>query len=123
LVFYGVGADTFTPFILHQKFNKMTKRLIINEVSIDTDTLSELKEHNSNMSEVVSKIGELYIKKKTLQDDLEKIDSHLSDLEFSFNKSQEKLNTIVLKLENTYKNGRIDLERGLLLYTTKEEDQ
>ncbi len=101
----------------------MTKRLIINEVSIDTDTLTELKEHNSNMSEVVSKIGELYIKKKTLQDDLEKIDSHLSDLEFSFNKSQEKLNTIVLKLENTYKNGRIDLERGLLLYTTKEEDQ
>jgi SMC interacting uncharacterized protein involved in chromosome segregation len=118
-----VGVDTFTSFILHQKFNKMTKRLIINEVSIDTDTINELKEHNSNMSEVVSKIGELYIKKKTLQDDLEKIDSHLSDLEFSFNKSQEKLNTIVLKLENTYKNGRIDLERGLLLYTTKEEDQ
>jgi seryl-tRNA synthetase len=100
----------------------MTKRLIINEVSIDTDTLNELKTHNSNMSEFISKIGELYIKKKTLQDDLEKIDSHLSDLEFSFNKSQEKLNTIVLKLENTYKNGRIDLEKGLLFYTTKEEE-
>jgi predicted nucleic acid-binding Zn-ribbon protein len=100
----------------------------IQKIELVTRTLEEsvvtpIKEANEEISQLVNVFGQLYLRRKELEDELVKLDEGVEKAEADFKEKNEAIRGLVNELEQEYPRGQLDLQKGTITFdpTIKEK--
>lgn len=85
-------------------------------VKIEPEVLEKIKEINSDLNVIVNDFGQIYIRKKELNEELARLDEILEKGEDAFKDKNRELKTIVDSFEEKYPRHQIDLKEGVIIY-------
>lgn len=88
----------------------------IETVKLDETTLKKLVDLNGVIANIVSKFGEIYVRRNELNEELKRLDELQSDLDSEFKTKNNELLDAVNALDDTYPQGRINLKEGTVQY-------
>ena len=92
-------------------------------IELGEDTLSSIKEKNAKINDIVNAFGQIYLRRKELNEELEKLDGTLEQAEADFKESNDELRTELNALEKEYPRGQINLQEGTLTYNPAVKEQ
>jgi len=92
-----------------QKIDLVTREL-------DESVLNPIKETNGKLQQLVNVFGQLYLRKKELEDELVKLEEGVERAEEDFKKHNEELRGLVSELEKEYPGGQLNLEKGTVTF-------
>jgi chromosome segregation ATPase len=92
-------------------------------IELGEDTLNSIKEKNAKINDIVNAFGQIYLRKKELHKELEKLEETLSQAEADFQESNDELRTELNSLEADYPRGQINLQEGTLTYNPAIKEQ
>ena len=85
-------------------------------VKLDEATLNTLTELNSNIAGIVSRFGEIYIRRNEISDELKKLDELQIQFDSDFKIKNSELMEFIDALDEKYPQGRINLQEGTIQY-------
>jgi hypothetical protein len=85
-------------------------------VKLDESTINTVIELNNNISTVVNRFGEIYIRRNELNEELKKLDELQLQFDFEFKAKNEELLEFLDVLDEKYPQGRINLQEGTIQY-------
>lgn len=85
-------------------------------VKLEAEVLDKIKEINNDLNAIVNDFGQIYIRKKELNEELIRLDEILEKGEDAFKDKNRELKTIVDSLEEKYPRHQIDLKEGVIVY-------
>ena len=85
-------------------------------VKLDEATLNTLTELNSNTAGIVSRFGEIYIRRNEISDELKKLDELQIQFDSDFKIKNSELMEFIDALDEKYPQGRINLQEGTIQY-------
>jgi hypothetical protein len=88
----------------------------IETIKLDETTLKTLTDLNSNISNIVTKFGEIYVRKNELNEESKKLDELQIQLDAEFKAKNTELVEFVDNLDEKYPQARINLQEGLVQY-------
>tara|TARA_B110000971_G_scaffold54_1_gene61 strand:- start:428 stop:772 length:345 start_codon:yes stop_codon:yes gene_type:complete len=93
----------------------------IQKIELVTRTLEEsvvtpIKEANEEISQLVNVFGQLYLRRKELEDELVKLDEGVEKAEADFKEKNEAIRGLVNELEKEYPRGQLDLQKGTITF-------
>ena len=93
----------------------------IQKIELVTRTLEEsvvtpVKEANEEISQLVNVFGQLYLRRKELEDELVKLDEGVEKAEADFKEKNEAIRGLVNELEKEYPRGQLDLQKGTITF-------
>lgn len=88
----------------------------IETVKLDETTASKLKELNQTLQSYVINFGEIFLRRKELISELEKLESLQKTTEEQFNDKNNEFKQIVDGLDEKYPQCRINLQEGIVSY-------
>ena len=88
----------------------------IETVKLDESVVKTITELNQKSNTLIADFGSIYIRKKEMAEELEKLDSILEDAEAQFKSVNAELKEIVDALDEKYPQGRINLQEGMIQY-------
>ena len=93
----------------------------IQKIELVTRTLEEsvvtpIKEANEEISQLVNVFGQLYLRRKELEDELVKLDEGVEKAEADFKEKNEAIRGLVSELEKEYPRGQLDLQKGTITF-------
>ena len=93
----------------------------IQKIELVTRTLEEsvvtpIKEANEEISQLVNVFGQLYLRRKELEDELIKLDEGVEKAEADFQEKNEAIRSLVNELEQEYPRGQLDLQKGTITF-------
>lgn len=93
----------------------------IQKIELVTRTLEEsvvtpIKEANEEISQLVNVFGQLYLRRKELEDELVKLDEGVEKAEADFKEKNEAIRGLVNELEQEYPIGQLDLQKGTITF-------
>ena len=93
----------------------------IQKIELVTRTLEEsvvtpIKEANEEISQLVNVFGQLYLRRKELEDELIKLDEGVEKAEADFKEKNEAIRSLVNELEQEYPRGQLDLQKGTITF-------
>jgi predicted nucleic acid-binding Zn-ribbon protein len=93
----------------------------IQKMELVTRTLEEsvvtpIKEANDEISQLVNVFGQLYLRRKELEDELVKLDEGVEKAEADFKEKNEAIRGLVNELEQEYPRGQLDLQKGTITF-------
>jgi predicted nuclease with TOPRIM domain len=88
----------------------------IETVKLDEGVLQSINELNSKLNGLVSQFGEIYLRKKEIQDELIRLDEICEKSEDDFKSLNFKMKEILDSLDEVYPQGRIDMQNGTIQY-------
>jgi hypothetical protein len=88
----------------------------IEMVKLDEPTLNTLNELNSNIAGIVSRFGEIYIRRNEISDELKKLDELQIQFDSDFKIKNSELMEFIDALDEKYPQGRINLQDGTIQY-------
>ena len=83
---------------------------------LDESVVKSITELNQKSNTLIADFGSIYIRKKEIAEELEKLDSILEDAEAQFKSVNAELKEIVDALDEKYPQGRINLQEGMIQY-------
>jgi hypothetical protein len=83
---------------------------------VDETKLESIKELNGKLTNIVNAFGQMYLRRKELNEELEKIEEGFVRAEDDFKSTNSELKVILDELENQYPAGRLDLQSGTITY-------
>jgi hypothetical protein len=83
---------------------------------LDEDVLKNITELNQKSNNLISDFGQIYIRKREIEDELTKLDEILEKGENDFKSINMKLKEIVDALDDKYPQGRLNLQDGTVQY-------
>jgi hypothetical protein len=83
---------------------------------VDETKLESIKELNGKLTNIVNAFGQMYLRRKELNEELEKIEEGFVRAEDDFKSTNSELKVILDELENQYPAGRLDLQGGTITY-------
>jgi hypothetical protein len=86
------------------------------QVKIDDNILQNLLDLNQKQNFLVSDFGQIYVRKKEIEEELKRLDSILETTEIDFKSTNEKLKEVLDLLDEKYPQGRINLKEGTIQY-------
>ena len=94
-------------------------------VEISQEKISEIKEYNDSLNNLMTQLGQLHIRKNELNNELEKIDQDFISAENNFKETNTEMRKVLNKLEKDYPRGQLDLDKGTITYNKalKEQNQ
>jgi hypothetical protein len=92
-------------------------------IELGEDTLNSIKEKNAKINDIVNAFGQIYLRKKELNEELVKLDGTLEQAEADFKESNESLREVLNSLEKEYPRGQINLQDGTLTYNPAIKEQ
>ena len=92
-------------------------------IELGEDTLNSIKEKNAKINDIVNAFGQIYLRKKELHEELEKLETTLAQAEDDFKESNEDLRKVLNSLEEEYPRGQINLQEGTLTYNPAIKEQ
>lgn len=99
------------------------KQIELLTVELGEEMLSSIKEKNGKQQDIVQAFGTIYLRKKELHEELEKLDSTLEQAEEDFKSTQEELKGILEGLDKEYPRGQINLQEGTITYNPAIKEQ
>ena len=86
------------------------------QVKIDDNILQNLLDLNQKQNLLISDFGQIYVRKKEIDEELKRLDSILEKGETDFKSTNEKLKEVLDALDDKYPQGRINLKEGTIQY-------
>ena len=83
---------------------------------IDADIYNQLNELNSRLQGLFLEFGQIYIRKKEIQDEIIRMDDVLERGEDDFKMTNEKIRELVDALDEKFPQGRINMQDGTIQY-------
>jgi hypothetical protein len=83
---------------------------------LDESVVKSITELNQKSNAFVSDFGSIYIRKKEIAEELERLDTILEETEAQFKSVNAELKEIVDALDEKYPQGRINLQDGMIQY-------
>jgi hypothetical protein len=93
-----------------------TKQIELVTVTLDEGVVNPIVEKNNTLNQMVSSFGQLYIREKELNEELELLHSDREKLESDFKSENEEMRKMVAVLEKEYPRGQLDLQKGTITY-------
>jgi hypothetical protein len=88
----------------------------IEVVKLDENVLESIKDLNQKSAGIINEFGQIYLRKKEIQDELTGLDDILQKGEDEFKSINFQLKEIVDALDDRYPQGRINLQDGTIQY-------
>jgi hypothetical protein len=92
------------------------KQIELLTIELSEEMLGSIKEKNAKTQDIVQAFGQIYLRRKELHEELEKLDSTLEQAEGDFKETQGELKEILSGLDKEYPRGQINLQDGTLTY-------
>jgi hypothetical protein len=93
-----------------------TKQIELVTVTLEEGVVNPIVEKNNTLNQMVSSFGQLYIREKELNEELELLHSDREKLESDFKSENEEMRKMVAVLEKEYPRGQLDLQKGTITY-------
>jgi hypothetical protein len=88
----------------------------IEAVKLDEKTLELITELNQKSAKIINEFGQIYVRKKEIQNELTNLDEFLQKGEDELKSTSLELNEILDALDDKYPQGRINLQDGTIQY-------
>jgi len=89
---------------------------------LDTEIVKQLNELQSNATSLVNTFGQIYIRRKILNEEYENLQKLEKESDASYVETNTEINKILENLKSEYPNGSIDLQTGTVTYVVDEEN-
>jgi predicted nuclease with TOPRIM domain len=97
--------------------NSPQKQMVeLETIKLDEQTLKSITDLSNKSNRYINEFGQLYLRKKELQEELENIESAFTAGENEFKDINAKIKEIADELDDKYPQSRIDLQNGTLTY-------
>jgi chemotaxis protein histidine kinase CheA len=83
---------------------------------VEETKLESIRELNGKLTNIVNAFGQMYLRRKELSDELERIEEGFQRAEDDFKSTNAELKEILDELERQYPAGRLDLQNGSITY-------
>lgn len=83
---------------------------------LDESVVKTITELNQKSNAIIADFGAIYVRKKELTEELERLDTVLEDAEAQFKSTNSELKDILDALDDKYPQGRINLQEGMIQY-------
>ena len=93
-----------------------THSIDIATAKLEESVLKEIQELNQKSNLLINDFGQIYIRKKQIQDELIRLDEFLEKAEAEYQVTQTKLNEIGEQVDEKYPQGRINIQDGTIQY-------
>jgi hypothetical protein len=88
----------------------------IETVKIDEDTYKSIQDLNSEIGQFVGRFGEIYLRKKEIQEELIRLDDILEQSDEEFKGLNLQLKDMMDALDEQYPQGRLNMKEGTIQY-------
>lgn len=85
-------------------------------VKLDETILSEVRELTQKSNLLVNDFGQIYLRKKQIEEELGRLEDVLKKSEEDYRQTQIRLNEIGDEVDDKYPQARIDLQNGTVIY-------
>ncbi len=85
-------------------------------VKLDESTINTVVELNNNIANIVSRFGEIYIRRNEIKEELKNLDELQSQFDLEFKAKNQELLEFLDVLDEKYPQGRINLQEGTIQY-------
>ena len=92
------------------------QQIEIATAKIDGDTYTQLGDLNQRLQGLFLEFGQIYMRKKEIQDELTRMDDILERGEDEFKMTNEKIRELVDELDEKFPQGRINMQDGTIQY-------
>ena len=99
------------------------KQIELLTIDLGEDTLNSIKEKNAKINDIVNVFGQIYLRKKELNEELEKLETTLAQAEDDFKETNDSLREELNALDKEYPRGQINLQEGTLTYNPAIKEQ
>jgi DNA polymerase III delta prime subunit len=99
------------------------KQIELLTIELGEDTIGSIKEKNAKINDIISAFGQIYLRKKELHEELEKLETTLEQAEADFKESNDALREELSALDKEYPRGQINLQEGTLTYNPAIKEQ
>ena len=85
-------------------------------VKLEESVLTSITDLNQKINTIISDFGNIYIRKKEIEEELKRLDTILEESEAKFKLTNEELKSVLDVLDDKYPQGRINLQDGTIQY-------
>ena len=103
--------------------NETIQKIELVTVELTEDILNSLREGNGKVQELVNAFGQIYLRRKELEEELAKLEEGLQRAEADFKSQNDEMRELVSGLEKDYPRGQIDLREGTITYNPSFKEQ
>jgi hypothetical protein len=103
--------------------NETIQKIELVTVELTEDILTPLREGNGKIQELVNAFGQIYLRKKELAEEMDKLEEGLHRAEADFKSQNDEMRELVAGLEKEYPRGQIDLREGTITYNPSFKEQ
>ena len=88
----------------------------IETVKLEEAVLTSITDLNQKINTIISDFGNIYIRKKEIEEELNRLDTILESSEADFKATNDELKDVLATLDDKYPQGRINLQDGVVQY-------
>lgn len=88
----------------------------VETVKLDDDVLDSIKKLNERSNIIIANCGNLYLRRKELIDEMDRVENSLKLAEDEFKSTQTRLNEIGENVDEKYPQARINIQDGTVTY-------
>lgn len=103
--------------------NKNKKQIELLTIDLGEETIGSIKEKNAKINDIINAFGQIYLRKKELHEEIEKLETTLEQAEADFKESNDSLREELNALDKEYPRGQINLQEGTLTYNPEVKAQ
>jgi len=85
-------------------------------VKLEESVLTSITELNQKINTIISDFGNIYIRKKEIEEELKRLDTILEESEAKFKLTNQELKSVLDALDDKYPQGRINIQDGTIQY-------
>jgi hypothetical protein len=103
--------------------NETIQKIELVTVELTEDILTPLREGNGKIQDLVNAFGQIYLRRKELEEEMVKLEEGLERAEADFKSQNDEMRELVAGLEKEYPRGQIDLREGKITYNPAFKEQ
>jgi hypothetical protein len=103
--------------------NETIQKIELVTVELTEDILTPLREGNGKVQELVNAFGQIYLRRKDLEEEMVKLEEGLERAEADFKSQNDEMRKLVAELEKDYPRGQIDLKEGTITWNPAVKEQ
>jgi len=103
--------------------NETIQKIELVTVELTEDILTPLREGNGKIQDLVNAFGQIYLRRKELEEEMVKLEEGLERAEADFKSQNDAMRELVAGLEKEYPRGQIDLREGKITYNPAFKEQ
>jgi hypothetical protein len=101
---------------IDENSNVQTQSVEIAVAKLPEDSIEKINNLNIKLNNLISSFGQIYIRKREIQDELIKLDEILENGEDEFKSTNLQLKEVIDALDDKFPQGRINMQDGTIQY-------